>query len=148
MNLGMCSEFIKLPCASNADLAATDVSADFLKTADSDYWIEFTLTGSMSEAQITLDGRLPEEFTNAITVSIRRQIETQCSDSETKLRLALNSKLDDVCKRLDLVARNGQQTVAKQREALATMHLKLEQNLQSREDFEYARLPTKPILNH
>jgi autotransporter translocation and assembly factor TamB len=148
MNLGMYRAFAKLPCTVNADLATTELSADTTIVATDADWIEFTLSGSASNAQYSLTSSLPAEFTNTITDKIHKQLELQRKESESKLKLALNLKIDELSKQLELLSRNGQETVAKQREALTKMHRELELNLQSREGVEYARLPLKPNTNH
>jgi hypothetical protein len=147
LNLGMYKAFAKLPCTANADLATTGLTAGPTTTKLNDHWIEFTLSGPASDAQISLDSRLPIEFTNTVTDSINKRLESQCKDNELKLKLALDAKIDEIRMQLELSAKVGQQTVAKQRDALTAMLGELEQNLQSREGFEYARLPTKPISN-
>jgi hypothetical protein len=148
MNLGMYRAFAKIPCTGNADLSATELTNDSTPAEINEPWIEFNLSGSAHEPLITLDSRLPSEFIDTVTDRIRKRLETQCVDSESKHKLALDTKIAELSQRLELVARNGQQTVAKQREALTAMHRELEQNLQSREGIEYARLPGKPNSNH
>ena len=143
MNLGKYRAFIRLPCASNADMAATELTAVSATAALNDHWIEFTLTGSLCEAQLKLDSDLPAEFSNVMGNSMLKRLETHCSESESKFRVTLNAKVEELSKRIGLVAQNGQQTVVKQSEALRAMHQELDQFLQFRDGFEYARLPTK-----
>ena len=143
MNLGKYHALIRLPCASNADMAATELTAGSATAALNDHWIQFTLTGSLCEAQLKLDSQLPAEFSNAMGNSMLKRLETHCSESESKFRVTLNAKVEELSKRIGLVAQKGQQTVAKQCEALTAMQQELDQFLQFREGFEYARLPTK-----
>lgn len=146
MNLGMYRAFSKLPCKGNADLADTKSPGPSTTSLD-DQWVEFSLSGLASDPQVVLTSSLPTEFTDTVTNSIQKRIETQLIDSESKLKIAINAKIDELSSQLSMTANNGQQTVAKQRDVLAAMHRELEQNLQSREGFEYARLPTLPNTN-
>jgi hypothetical protein len=145
MNLGMYHALTKLRCSGNADLTSIATAGDVnsaMVAVDED-WIEFTLSGTSLEPCVTLVSNLPDEFTRTITTGIREKIESQRIDSESKLKVALESKLDEITRQIELVAKNGQQTLAQQRETLNSMHHALEQTLVSRDGFEYARLPNK-----
>ncbi len=150
MNLGMHRTFTKLPCTGNADLAVAETLSDpkTLDAALNEDWIEFTLSGSAFEPQVALVSTLPTEFTNTITESIQKRLETQRMDSESKLKIALSVKTEELSKQLELLVKSGQQTLSQQRDALTAMHRELEKSLQSNEGFEYARLPTKANSNH
>ena len=145
MNLGSYFALMRLPCSGNADLAALSVSSG--ATADagptSEAWIDLTVSGSAMEPCIAIVGSLPTEFTDSITNGIQKQIETQRDDIESKLKIALDAKVDELSKQLESLAKNGQQTLTKQQETLAAMHRDLEQALQTRDGVEYARLPAK-----
>jgi hypothetical protein len=149
MNLAFAEAFAKLPCASNADLeplatATTDASTPVDPTAATSPWIEFRLSGCATQPQVTLDSELPSHFIESITDRIHRRLQNHQIASEEQLAAAIASKTDELKSRVETGAKQGLQTVAKQQEILADMHLRLEQTLQARESYEYARLPTKP----
>ncbi len=150
MNLGMYRAFTKLSCAANADLAVPEPisGSTTAGVAPFEEWIEFALSGSAFAPHAALLSKLPAEFTNTITESVQSRIETQRTDIESKLKLALSAKTDELTAHLGLLVKSGQQTLAKQREELTSMHRQLEQSLQSTDGFEYARLPTKSNTNH
>lgn len=149
MNLGMYRAFSKLPCAGNTDLALGSASVD-APTADGsvEEWIAFDLAGSAFEPRVVLATPLPANFTARVTKCIQTQMDTQRLDSESKLKIALKNKVDELSNQLNLVAKRGERTLAEQRETLSSMHRELEQTLQSRESVEYARLPSKANANH
>ncbi len=150
MNLGMYHAFTKLSCKANADLAVAE-SLSNMKSANAalnDDWIEFSLSGTAFVPQVSLVSTLPAEFTNTITESIQKRLETQRIDSESKLKNAIGAKTEELSKQLAVLVKDGQQTLSQQRDALTAMHRQLEQSLQSNEGFEYARVPSKTNTNH
>jgi len=150
MNLEMYRAFTKLPCTVNADLVGAESSggSTIAYAPLSEEWIEFSLSGSAFEPNVALASTLPAEFISMITNNIQTRLETQRMDSESKLKRALNAKVDELSKHLEFAAKSGQQTLAKQQEVLTSKHRELEQTLQSRDGFEYARLHTKSNTNH
>ncbi|MDX1926090.1 MAG: hypothetical protein SFV81_06210 [Pirellulaceae bacterium] len=144
MNLGEYRALTKLPCSGNADLtavAANGVAKEAPQVEED--WIEFTVTGTALQPIVTLASNLPTDFISTITSGIKERLEIQRVDSEAKLKVAIDSKIEAITKQLDLVAKNGLQTLTQQRETLADMQHDLEQTLQSRDGIEYARAPVK-----
>ncbi len=144
MNIGRYSAFIKLPCKCNADLSIENQSLSKIAGASPENWIEFNVVGSITDPSISLAGSLPAEFTNELTKGIQQRLEAERIDTEAKLKTALDAKIEALTKQVELAAKDGLQAIGKQRETLTAMYQELEQSLQSREGFEYARLPTKP----
>lgn len=144
LNLGEYRALTKLPCSGNADLtavAANGVAKEVPQVEEQ--WIEFTVSGTPLQPTVTLASDLPADFITTITRGIQERLDVQRADSEAKLKVALNSKIEAITKQLDSVAKNGLQTLSQQREALAAMQHDLEQTLQSRDGIEYARAPGK-----
>ncbi len=140
----------KLPCACNADFASTKFANGLANTSndlDVEQWIEFELSGSLLNPRVTLTSELPRELINGLTEEIQRQMETQRTACETQLAVEVESKLSELKASLERSVQQAQQTVSKQQETLSDMHSKLEQSLQSRENYEYARRPTPGTSN-
>ena len=141
----------QLPCACNADLKAigsTQESVTVGSAFDSDeQWIEMALSGTAIAPQIELKESLPKALVDALTERIQSQLEQQRIDSESKLAAELESKVTSLKSTVDALVEQGLQNVVKQQATLADMQSQLEQNLQSRESYEYARRPTLPTSN-
>jgi len=150
MNVAELDALKKLPCAGNADFAAATFSTESRSKSSEQHveqWIEFELAGSLLDPRVTLKNELPRELIDGLTEQIQRQIETQRTECESILAVAVDEKLSELKASLERIVQQAQQTVAKQQETLADMHSKLEQNLQTRESYEYARRPTTATSN-
>ncbi len=90
-----------------------------------------------------LQSTLPKDFVDAITGKMMEQIEMQRADSERALRAAVEGKSNSVRGQLEATASAGLKNISQQREALASMHKQIQENLQARENYEYARLPNR-----
>ena len=153
MNIAELDAFKKLPCASNADLRsitlahASTSGTSAAATPANEEWIEFELAGTLFAPRVTLKSPLPHSVIDGLTDPIQQNIETQRTDCESKLGVAVNAKLSELKTSIENNVQQAQQTVAKQQELLADIHSKLEESLQSRESYEYARRPSAATSN-
>lgn len=144
LNLSKYDLFAKLPCAGNADLSEAGLSSSQTVPELNEKWIELELSGLVNDPHVKFEGELPSQFIDAITGSIQKRLENQIQESESMHKLAITAKIDELSKRVEMVAEDGRKVVANQCEAFAAMHRELQKDLDSHEGLEYARLPTNP----
>ncbi len=133
------TQWISMPLADTLSLADNLSRADNLPAATE--WITFELSGDWENWNLKLASPLPTAFVERQAHSAAQQLDRHRVEIEEQLDLQLALRCQQVQLKVKEKMLLAQQTLTQHRESLAGMRSELENTLQTREGYEYARAP-------
>ncbi len=147
LNLAAMAILASIPCHAIAELQLDSYSFSGL-TVDSEEWIAFELRGDWDNSQLALASPLPHAFVERLTRTAIEPFESARANNEQQLKKEFALRSIEIQQQIEGKVSLAKQTLAKHRESLSEMRNELENALQYREGYEYARLPMQvPTTN-